>query len=557
MALVSLINPPNRLTLDLPGSPIALGYLASFLEQHGHSVDIFDFERNVDAEAEILSDFDFEKYSLIGFGTFTHTFDKCTALARELKLQNPKAKIVFGGHHATPLGREILEDFDFIDFCIRGEGEHSLLQLVEVLEAGSEDFSVVEGLVWRTAGRVRANPMRALEENLDRFCHPKRVVANDWSMNQLPWFFDQNDGGGRRYLNMVASRGCPYKCNYCAIPTLIGRKTRTRSIPDVIREIVDCGQTSNFGHIFFQDPNFFTNHKYAVELATALHDVRPDVTFSFETRSDQICRKQDTIERLSALGCLAITMGLESASPSVLARLNKGATPDQNERALAILKRCNIRPQLYLIMFDPESDLRDLQLNLDFLRRNDLIGFLPHPYILYDRLQPLPGTEYWDYYKAKFGIEDPHRIPDPLFKDAHVGAVWRSIHAFRQSFDSYLSIQLDTIYRCKSLAKRGQKLRLSASELRVLQQLELASIELRYMPYNVFISAFERAKAGDSSFCLEDLSWGSPETSAAILPALFARNQSLIDKVRERANALAPEIMRVAQVLSVEGLVPA
>ncbi|MGO7449479.1 radical SAM protein [Rhizobium ruizarguesonis] len=557
MASVALINPPNRLTPDLPGSPIALGYLASFLEKRGHSVDIFDFERAVDAEAEILTSIDFGKYLLVGFGTFTHTFDKCLALAKALKARYRTAKIVVGGHHATPLGREIIEDFDFIDFCICGEGEHALLALVEALAANVHDFSSVESLVWRLAGSVRVNPLRELEPNLDLFSHPKRVVANDWSMNQLPWFFDHNDRGGRRYLNAISSRGCPYKCNYCAIPTLIGRKTRTRSITDVIEEIVACSQQSDFEHIFFQDPNFFTNHKHALDLATALHEILPDVTFSFETRSDQICRKQETIEKLAKLGCLAITMGLESASPSVLARLNKCATPDQNEMALAILRRCNIRPQLYLIMFDPESTLDDLQLNLDFLRRNNLIGFLPHPYILYDRLQPMPGTEYWDYYKEKFGIPNVHRIPEPLFIDAQVDAVWRSVNAFRQQFDSNLSIQLDAIFRCKSLEKRRDSATFSLSRSRVLQQLDLASIELRYMPYNIFIAAFERAKSGDRNFLLEDLSWGPSPMNSAQLPALFDRNQALIDEMREAAGSIAPDAMEFAELQSVEGAVPA
>lgn len=131
------------------------------------------------------------------------------------------------------------------------------------------------------------NRMRALEPDLDRFPHPKREVVNDWSMSQLPWFFDYTSGGGRRYLNIIASRGCPYNCNYCAIPTLIGLKTRTRSVDFVIEEIVQCRQVMEFEHVFFQDPNFFANHKHALELIQVLHDALPRITFSFETRSDQ------------------------------------------------------------------------------------------------------------------------------------------------------------------------------------------------------------------------------------------------------------------------------
>jgi radical SAM superfamily enzyme YgiQ (UPF0313 family) len=473
----ALIHPPNQESPDIPGTPLSLGYLASYLESKEHTGRIYDFERSTEPLPTLVSKFALSSFSLVGITTYTHTMKSAAGIAKEIKNLNPQCTVVMGGYHASALPREILKDFPWVSAVVKGDGEVPLYQIAESIEKGT-GFDKIPNLTYKHNSSILSNGSISWEKGLDDYPYPKRRVEN-YNCNELPWFPDHDIKGGRSVLHIISSRGCPYKCDYCAIPSNEGGLVRFRKVEAVQEELSECAKEFSFQHIFFQDPNFLIRPTRALALGRYIQQELPGRTFSFEARADQIHAEQSILPELRRLGCCAVNVGVESASPNVLKRLNKGITPDENLLAILLLKRLGIRPQIYLIMFDPDSSINDLKANLAFLKKLGLFGALPHASILYDRLQPMPGTKYGDVFRSRFGIIDVHKIPPAVFTDPHVEMIWEFVDSFRFKYDLEISKVIRSI---NWLLGKGMVCVPGSCE-KAIQHLQLLRCSLQLIPY--------------------------------------------------------------------------
>ncbi len=389
-----LISPPDYDNREWRGTqPLGIAYLAAYLRQHGQRADLLDanWGDHPLPMDEILAYVVDGGYQTVGLSLLTATIPTALALSRRIKAARPGMQIIWGGYHPTFAPYESLRDFREVDIVVRGEGEVTLLELIQAQQTGG-DLADVTGIGYRDGRRIRLTPARPLIQTLDEIPFPARDLLPP--LSSYPGFLDPIDNRPRFKASIISSRGCPFHCNFCSIITFYaaspGKSWRGRSVENVVDEMVELAAVYGASHYEFQDDNFFVQPKRALEIATALRSRGVDFTFAFLTRADQIVKGEKYFAAFRAAGLRYVGAGLESGSQGSLERLNKETTVEENSRALHILWDNDLAAQVDFIMFEPNSTIEDLELNLDFIERHGLVGYFP-PIIL-STLALFPGT---------------------------------------------------------------------------------------------------------------------------------------------------------------------
>jgi radical SAM superfamily enzyme YgiQ (UPF0313 family) len=421
-----LISPPDYDNREWRGTqPLGIAYLAGYLRQHSLHADLLDanWGDHPLSMDEILAYVIDGDYQTVGLSLLTATIPTALALSRRIKAARPGIQIIWGGYHPTFAPYEALRDFAEVDIVVRGEGEVTLLELLQAQQAG-RDLAEVTGIGYRDGRRIRLTPARSLIQNLDEIPFPARDLLPP--LSSYPGFLDPVDNRPRFKASIISSRGCPFHCNFCSIITFYaaspGKSWRGRSVTNVVDEMADLATIYGASHFEFQDDNFFVQPKRALEIAATLRDRGVDFTFAFLTRADQIVKGEKYFPAFRTAGLRYVGAGLESGSQGSLERLNKETTVEENSRALHILWDNDLAAQVDFIMFEPNSTIEDLELNLDFIERHGLVGYFP-PIIL-STLALFPGTRSREEAEAAgIALGSVHESLPYLFQDDDVAAV--------------------------------------------------------------------------------------------------------------------------------------
>lgn len=332
--------------------------LGTILKSRGYNVRVF-IEDIASPEWSLLNDAD-----LICISSITSTAPRAYQIARRFsKLGIP---VALGGPHPTFMPEEGLEHADYV---IRGEGEETLVELVEHLRAGLP-LDSIKGLSYKTKdGDIRHNPDRKLVEDLDAAPIPDFSLVYKWE--------------NARVIPIATSRGCPFACRFCSVIPMFGRKYRFKSIERVIEEIKSVA--SKKVHIFFVDDNFAANKKRTKALLQALLDNNIKIEWSAQMRTD-IARDPELIRLMSKTGCFSVYIGFESINPQTLALYNKGQRVEDIDDCIRLLKKHSIGIHGMFVFGSDTDDLQTIRSTQKYAKKLDIdsIQFL--------MLTPLPGT---------------------------------------------------------------------------------------------------------------------------------------------------------------------
>lgn len=301
-----------------------------------------------------------------------------------------------------------------------GEAECTLLEAVtSVLRGDEEGLNRVSGLAYldRTTGEVVRTKGREFLHDLDHLPFPSRDLI-DISAYRNAW----KDAHGYFSLNIVASRGCPYRCNWCAKP-IYGDSFSVRSAALVAEEMRQLKYDFGADHLWFADDIFGLRPKWVRQLADEVQKLDAAIPFKMQSRVDLM--SPDTVRALRRAGCAEVWMGAESGSQKILDAMDKGTRVDQIAKARENLRREGIRACYFLQFGYPGETWTDIQNTIRLVRdtRPDDIGVS----VSY----PLPGTKFFGRVQAELGEKTNWSDSEDLammFQGTYTNELYRALH---------------------------------------------------------------------------------------------------------------------------------
>ena len=381
---------PKQVQKMQPYPPLQTLLAASVLQRAGVDVELFD-PTLVDPEAGFLQTL--AQYSprlvVVCEDDFNFLSKMCLGRNRELAFwmagiarEKGIATAVHGSDSSDHV-REYLEaGFDAV---LIGEVETTLLELAQGAAA-----SQVRGLACLDRrGRIQRNPIRELRTDLDSLPLPAWNLV-DMVQYRRAW----NDAHGYFSLNMASSRGCPYRCNWCAKP-IYGNTYHARSPRSVAAEMQYVKTTFAPDHIWFADDIFALSGKWTETFAEQVELLEARLPFKMQSRCDLMTRT--TVAALRRAGCAEVWMGAESGSQRILDAMDKGITVEQIADARENLRRFGIRACFFLQFGYPGETWSDIEKTIRMVRESkpDDVGIS----VSY----PLPGTKFFDLVSDQLG----------------------------------------------------------------------------------------------------------------------------------------------------------
>jgi radical SAM superfamily enzyme YgiQ (UPF0313 family) len=376
--------------------PTGLCYLHATLKEAGFDSVLTNF--SAWSTAKIKRELHTISPDIIGISQWTHNRHISLELARTCRNIFPDCFIVMGGGHATFCYHDILAEGSPVDAVVRGEGEATLLELVQGISSGTE-LQNISGLAYRRNGTIELSPPRKSLDNLDRLPLPARYLDISVGIDiELQAEF------------LVTTRGCPSTCYFCSSPDFWGRKVRFRSPGAIVEEILYTRQ--KYGLIYFslRDDTFTADRKRVLEFCALLQRRNVNILWNCQSRVNAI--DEELLIAMKRAGCECIQLGVESGSPQILKRLGKNITPAQIEHACRLVREIGINLSIYLISDVPEETGDDLRQTLQLVRNIHPDDGYVSPLAYY------PGTQLF-----KDAVAAGRAAPE-LFADSLQGALY-------------------------------------------------------------------------------------------------------------------------------------
>lgn len=393
---------PGRLSV-MAFPPLGIQTLAPVLRQRGHKVRMFD-TCHPQMEAEhIARAIREERPDVIALSFLSVTaYPALKTLARRLKSEAFHIPIIVGGAFASMNADLVLRDCPDIDCVGVGEGEELLPDYLD----HRGNLQLVAGLVWRNSGKIIRNTPRPLIENLDVYPYPDRTSLPIDYIESLPLDVPAVLSLDK-FCTIQTSRGCPYHCIYCDIPSISQGKWRCRSAEHVLGEMQ---QLNDLGYrsIYFTDDHFLINGKRISEICGGIIDRGLKFNWGCEGRVDSVA--VDQLPIMSKANCNMLAFGIEAGTQSALDRLKKCQTLAQIEHATKQAKKHGIaRVHGFFVIGSPDEKIADVMETFRFAARLQLDTFG------FNRLSVYRGTPLWKEYVDR-GIIDDERDWDKSFK---------------------------------------------------------------------------------------------------------------------------------------------
>jgi len=424
---ICLLRPNGTSRFSL-APPLSLGYLSSALKQNGyddiHFVDgsLHDLSPS-QAHAVIKERI---RPDIIGIQVYTGLHNWTKEFVDIARQDKPGAIIICGGPHVSALEGLALK-YMGVDYGVLGEGEHAIVGFLRYVEGKIDDPKEVEGLLFR---------------DKDTFVHARQkygflksaseIPPVDWELLQPQNYFRLKESAtipprGRRPIDIITSRGCPYKCTFCSSGVTTKRIIRFGTPENVVSEIKYLVEKYNIDEIFFSDDNLTMDLKRAEKIFDLM--VQKNLRIHWRAPNGiRIDRLNETlIKKMAASGGYYVGVGIESGNKNVLKRIKKQLNLDSVPRTVALLRRNGFDVSGFFMCGILGETLKEIQDSIDFSLK------VPFSRIQVSNYVPYPGSE--DF--------------DTIFKSDNPQAYERNIMRFQESeyMPKFQALTLEQIYR--------------------------------------------------------------------------------------------------------------
>lgn len=357
--MLILYNPVSTRPGKAP-LPISLLSLGAVLENQ-YDYQIVDGNLLVDPQNQLVEILKDKNATALGMTVMPGPqLNQAVPLSKKIKAALPHLPIIWGGYFPTQHSDVILQS-DYVDYCVMGQGELTLLELLDTLQLGG-DLSAVNGLAYKENGQIIQTPPRALTP-LEKFpplpYHKVQVER-----------YVQNNYVGTRTIDHNSSFGCPFACNFCAIVSMTNRRWLPEPPERMANTLQFLQAEYGINAVQYHDMDFFISEPRVAEFCERIKDF--GLSWWALGRIDELSRYKDSTWRLmKQSGLKMIFCGAESGSDEMLERMNKGgqASTQLTLELAAKMKQYGIVPEYSFVLGNPPEPERDLEITFNFIRR--------------------------------------------------------------------------------------------------------------------------------------------------------------------------------------------
>lgn len=397
--------------------PLGLAYIAAALKHGGHQVCVIDAlgedmsqVRQVPGKpisATGLSDAQIieripRHTDLIGFSEmFSADWLAHKLTVRAVHQAFPDKPIILGGEHATADAAYILRHEPHVRACVRGEGEETLLELLDAMSTG-RDWREVPGLCLRDAesGKPMTTAARKRVRKLDTMPWPA------WEEVPIEAYLAKPGGFGfvrGRSMPMLASRGCPFACTFCSNPDMWGQYWNARDPADVVAEIEHYRQRYGIDSFYFDDSTAIVRKDWILQFANLLESKKTGLMWCMPAGTRSEAMDEEVLAALKRSGCPKVSYAPESGSTRMLDRIKKRVDLDRMLSSMRAGVRQGVIVKAHMIMGFPSQTLRDILSDYKFLVRMAWAGVSDVPVYVFN---PYPGSALHDEIKSRGGFPE-------------------------------------------------------------------------------------------------------------------------------------------------------
>lgn len=416
---------PKQWETKQPYPPLGTIYAASVMRESGYEVSLFDTAL-IDSPEKIIPVIEKEKpsYLVIYDDGFNYLTKMCLTNMREAAFRMAeiaKSKgitVIMSSSDAADHYEKYLSHG--VDFVVIGEGELTLKELISAIDSGRNDFRNIDGLAFKENSKVVKTSQRQIVKELDSFPTPAWDLIDVSSYKKL-WL----ESHSYFSLNIATTRGCPFKCNWCAKP-IYGNRYNSRSPQKVVEEIEHLINNFEVKHFWMCDDIFGLKPGWVQEFRDVVKSKGLKFKYKIQSRVDLLLQ-EDTISALAESGAETVWVGAESGSQKILDAMDKGTKVEQIYEATRLLKKNKIRPAFFLQFGYLSEEKEDIEKTI-----NMVLDLMPEE-IGISVSYPLPGTKFYDKVKEQLKEKTNWKDSDELalmYKGTFSPSYYKKLHRY-------------------------------------------------------------------------------------------------------------------------------
>jgi len=408
---VALITPPYHSgVVESAGTWLNVGfvYIAGSLRAAGYEVDYYDAMSLWHKWPDIRKRIEAFKPDVIATTSFTASVLEAVKLCKLGKEINPKMVTVLGNVHASFCYDELLQqDHNVLDFLVRGEGEVTLVELLDCLNAGNDPKDVKGIAFWRD-GEVVVTPKAPYIHDLDS-------LPTAWDLVEWPIYTYRAKHDARLAI-ISTSRGCKQQCSFCSQQLFWSQSWRARSPENVIAELEMLSSRYGVEVAMLSDEIPTFDRERWERILDLMIERQVPVKLLMETRVDDILRDADIMWKYRKAGVDHIYVGVEAGSQETLDLFKKDTVVEQSKKAIDLINGADIVSETSFVLGLPDDTPESIAQTIELAKyyNPDMAFFLaiaPWPYAeLYPQLEEFVDTK--DYSK--------YNLVEPVIKPKHM-----------------------------------------------------------------------------------------------------------------------------------------
>jgi len=449
--------------------PLGTLYAASYLRENGHEVSLFD-SMLAESPSRIFEKLDKEApdYLVIYDDGFDYLTKMCLTNMRDaafsliIQAKEKNIPVIISSSDSTDHFEKYLEKG--ANFVILGEGETTLFDLIGALESKA-GLDSIQGIVYNQDGQTFNGGKRPVLRDLDALPFPAWDLI-DFKPYRKIWLKKV----GYFSLNVVSTRGCTYKCNWCAKP-IFGNRYNARTPAQVVEELEYLIEFAGATHFWFCDDIFGLKPGWLQEFANLVVEKGIKFSFKIQSRADLMVDEK-SVAALAKAGCDTVWIGAESGSQKILDAMEKGITIAQVYQSRELLKKYGVKTAFFLqfgYLGETRNDI-DATLKMVMDLMPDDIGIS----VSY----PLPGTKLFEIVKNQLGDKTNWKDSDEMlmmFQNTYPQPFYKELQRYMHS----LYRRKKSILAVRRLLKTPQKVSLSLLRSAVMSLYHIPSSALK------------------------------------------------------------------------------